>query len=71
MSLDLKLARIAYESYSAVASKSSLAAGDPLPLFDELPEEMQAAWIAAAEAIKSEVVRPRRAIVGPDLYEPL
>jgi hypothetical protein len=68
MSLDLKLARIAYEAFSALASKSS---EDPLPLFDELPEAIQAAWIAAAEAVKSEMVRPRRAIVGPDLYEPL
>jgi hypothetical protein len=51
MNVDLKLARIAYEAYSASVSIEF----DP---FEELPEDTRAAWVAAADAVKDEVVRP-------------
>jgi hypothetical protein len=64
--LPIELARIAYEAYSR-----ALFDGDPLPLWEALPDDMKAAWVAAADAIKAEVLRPRPAIFEPDPYEPL
>jgi hypothetical protein len=48
-----QLGRIAYEVYS-------VRVGDPMQLFDDLPEEVRGAWIAVADAIRTETTRPRR-----------
>jgi hypothetical protein len=59
------LGRIAYEAYTARMEGS-------LQLFEELPNSAKYAWIAAAEAVRAEVMRPRRDNLpeadGPD-YE--
>lgn len=55
--IDLELARIAYEAFNASA-KGSFARARPLP-FDELPKNVKAAWVAAADAVKTEITRPR------------
>jgi hypothetical protein len=59
MNLDKDLARIAYEAYCAQPAGKFLMAGDILLPFDELPEAIQAAWVAAADAIRQEITRPR------------
>ena len=43
-----QLGRAAYEAYSHHADGRSLVTGDPLPVWLELPEEIRAAWVAAA-----------------------
>lgn len=43
--------RIAYEAYSHSTGGKSAITGDELPVFDETPERVQNAWMAAAKAI--------------------
>lgn len=42
---------IAYEAYVAAAGGVSLINGQPLPSWDEVPENIQVCWVAAAQAI--------------------
>lgn len=44
-------AQIAYEAYSENAGGKSLATGQPLPPWEKLSPEIQAAWEAAATAV--------------------
>jgi hypothetical protein len=53
--------RRAYKAYSWSAGGVSLVSGDPLPPWDELPPEIQRAWVAAASAVISGVVPTDRA----------
>jgi hypothetical protein len=59
------LGRVAYEAYT-------IRTEDSLRLFHELPSAVQQAWIAAAEAVRVEIMKPRRDTLpdsgGPD-YE--
>lgn len=43
-------ARIAYTAYGRVTEFKNFR-GDPMPVFDELPEQIKQAWIAAAGVI--------------------
>jgi hypothetical protein len=66
VSLDLHLARLAYEAYTRAAD-SERVVGDSLPPFQALPEEIQAAWVAAANAVREEVLRPQQPFELPEL----
>jgi hypothetical protein len=59
MSLELHLARLAYEAYSIRTAGRPLT-GDSLPPFHDLPEDIRDAWVAAADAVKTEVITPRQ-----------
>lgn len=52
----IKLAAEAYKAYSKHTGGRSLATGDPLPLWEELPIEIQDAWRASTEAVLRGVV---------------
>lgn len=43
-------ARIAYTAYGKVTDFKNFQ-GDPMPLFDELPEKIRDAWVASAGVI--------------------
>jgi hypothetical protein len=43
--------QVAYEAYRAAAGGRSLAAGDPLPEFEDLPAAIRRAWEAVADAV--------------------
>ncbi len=50
----VELAKAAYIAYGdAVAWKNHR--GDPMPAWDDLPEAIRAAWVAAANAIVGEI----------------
>ncbi len=42
------LARGAYEAYGAVTDHKNFQ-GNPMPAFDDLPEQIREAWIAASQ----------------------
>jgi len=44
-------ARIAYEAYARSTGGKSLVSGDTLPGWDDLPQPIQWAWDAAAQAV--------------------
>jgi hypothetical protein len=67
VSLDLHLARLAYEAYSTRAAGKSWVNSDSLPPFHELPENLRDAWVAAANAVAEEVIRPRQPFELPEL----
>lgn len=50
---DEQLARTAYEAYGEVTDHKNFR-GDPMPAFDDLGPTIQAAWIAAAAAVRTE-----------------
>lgn len=50
--IDMELSRVAYEAYSDSAAGKSLVTKDPLPPYDELPDEIKAAWKAGADAVR-------------------
>jgi hypothetical protein len=43
--------QVAYEAYSVKTGGKSLVSGDRLPSWDDLPEQVQVAWEAAAQAV--------------------
>lgn len=45
-------ARAGYEGYKRATGGRSAVTGDPLPEWDALPDGVQNAWFAAAEAIR-------------------
>ena len=49
------LAKIAYDAYVKAAGGKSLATGDPLPAFENLPQEIRWAWDAASQAVAREL----------------
>ena len=51
----MSLAREAYEAYCAAAGGKSLVTGDPLPLWDMLPEKIQHAWLMSAAWVAGKV----------------
>lgn len=54
---DYRFAEIAYNAYCEKAGWKSLATGQPLPKFQQLPEAIKDAWErAAAAAVVSEVL---------------
>ncbi len=55
----MRLAQRAYEAYSAATGGVSLATGQALPTWDDLPESFQQAWIASV----SDAHRLRTALV--------
>ena len=50
-----RLARVAYQAYGQVTDFKNFR-GDPMPDWDDLPEHIQQAWIAAADAVKEATV---------------
>lgn len=48
---DPELAKAAYNGYCAASGGKSLISGADLPLFDNLPNEIQLAWDSAADAV--------------------
>lgn len=48
------LGRIAYEAYVRQAGGVSLISQTRLPPWDKLSQDIKAAWIAAAEAVRAE-----------------
>jgi hypothetical protein len=51
------LARVGYEAYRNHTGGKSLATGQDIPAFDELPEKIKDAWLAAATAVESRCYR--------------
>lgn len=51
------LGAIAYEAYSREAGGVSLATGDALPEWTDVPTDIRAAWRAAAEAVRWHTVQ--------------
>lgn len=49
--------QIAYEAYRRCSGGKSLATGSPIPDWQELREEIQAAWEIAAYAVRQEEKR--------------
>lgn len=50
-----KLGRIAYEAYCETTNWKSAISGANLPPFYKTPESVQVGWIAAAQAVRSEL----------------
>jgi hypothetical protein len=48
----MQLGKIAYEAYANKAGGRSLVSGDNLPPWDNLPESIQEAWEAGAQAVR-------------------
>ncbi|HEY6117204.1 MAG TPA: hypothetical protein VI172_14730 [Candidatus Dormibacteraeota bacterium] len=46
----LTLARIAYKAYGETTNFKNFR-GDPMPAFDDLPDTIQDAWVAASLAV--------------------
>ncbi len=51
-SADVRLGRIAYEAYCDSTEWKSAITGQPLPIFEQSPEPVRRAWIAAAAAVR-------------------
>lgn len=51
---DYRLAKIAYDAYCESANWKSLITGDKLPPFEDLPQDIRNAWLAAAHAVDEE-----------------
>lgn len=53
----LKLNEIALKAYQAYGKVTDFKnfRGEPMPLFEELPEKIQLAWVAAAKSVLSEI----------------
>lgn len=51
----VNLGKIAYEAYSAKSKGKSLATGDDLPKWEDLPWEIRDAWNASAAAVERAV----------------
>lgn len=49
------LAKIAYDAYVKAAGGKSLVSGEPLPAFEDLPQEIQWAWDASSQAVAREL----------------
>ena len=45
------LAKVAYDAYVKAAGGVSLVSGEPLPEFDQLPENIRQAWDASSQAV--------------------
>jgi chromosome segregation ATPase len=53
---DLKTyGQIAYDAYGEISGMKSLATGDPLPHWDDLPDAITNAWMAAGRAVDEQV----------------
>lgn len=52
----VRLAKVAYRAYGAVTGFKNFR-GDPMPEWADLGDTIQAAWIAATQAVKEEVQR--------------
>jgi hypothetical protein len=48
--------QIAYEAYRSHTNGKSLAAGDSIPVWDDLDERIQAAWVIAGAAVSDQVI---------------
>jgi len=55
-------AAIAYEAYRNHTSGKSLVTGQTIPEWHELREDIQLAWMAAADAVEMEIAK--RAVVS-------
>lgn len=53
---DERLGQVAYEAYSTNTGGKSLATGDDLPVWGELDDVYQTAWIAAAREVIANAV---------------
>lgn len=47
----IELAKLAYRAYGSVTGFKNFQ-GDPMPVWDDLPETIREAWGAAAEAVR-------------------
>ncbi len=47
----VNLGKIAYEGYCSKSGNKSLITGAQLPSWDDLSEDIKAAWFAAADAV--------------------
>lgn len=47
--------QIAYDAYCAATGGKSLATGDPLPAWDDLPDAISEAWMASGRAVDEQV----------------
>jgi hypothetical protein len=55
MTDDIKLAEMAYEAYRNHTGGISLISKQPIPIWEELREDIQNAWVASAIAIRKEL----------------
>lgn len=53
---DTELAQVAYRAYGETTDFKNFR-GDPMPEWADLPQKIQQAWVAAADAVKEEVIR--------------
>jgi hypothetical protein len=53
-SQELKIARIAYQAYGKATDFKNYQ-GLPMPEFENLPEQIQQAWIAATQAVVNHI----------------
>lgn len=53
--------QVAYEAYSLASADRSLISGDELPGWAALPEAIQGAWEAAADAVRAQ--QPEEALI--------
>jgi hypothetical protein len=51
----LELAKIGYQAYGDKAEWKNYQ-GNPMPTWDALPENIKTYWVAAAQAIKNELI---------------
>ena len=60
------LGQLAYEGYCKATGNKSLASGVTLPTWDQQDDKIKAAWEAAAEAVKKELIwnKPLRGGTG-------
>jgi hypothetical protein len=55
---ELTRARIAYEAYGRTTDFKNFR-GEPMPKFDDLPEQIRRAWVNAAAAVTCDHAEPR------------
>lgn len=68
MGEDDTLARVAYAAYGNSTGHLNYQ-GNPMPTWDELPERIRTAWIAAARAVCDEQLRLAREVIANYIAE--
>jgi hypothetical protein len=67
---DERLGQVAYEAYATQTGGNSLVSGDDLPVWGDLDDSIQTAWIAAARTVLANASGMLATEVGPAPDEP-
>lgn len=57
--------QVAYETYRSHTNGKSIATGDSIPLWDDLDERIQKAWVVAGAAVSDQVLEDGVTVIDP------